>query len=184
MICSQCCSCNHDFLSYPCTAPPLPLNPSISILSSTSFRLTWSRPSTSNCRSIDGYTVSCTALSGCSSWSRESTTAQTTLTFYPRDGVTNCNYQCCINSYNSAGSSSPTRCINLRKEITLYYVSVNSQLFSTLQLVQVHPLMCRELSRTHSQSKYRGHAHHRTTSISLNIEYPTIPRKCVLHRQV
>ncbi len=157
----------------PCTAPLPPLNPSIRILSSTSFSLTWSRPSTSNCRSIDGYTVNCTALSGCSSWSRESTTTQTTLTFYPPD-VTSCNYQCCINSYNSAGYNSPPRCINLRKEITLYHVRVNSQLlFSILQLFQAHPLMCRELSRTHSQSEYRGHAHQQTTSMSLDIGYPT-----------
>ncbi len=63
----------------PCTAPLSPTSPSISILSSTSIRLRWSRPSsTSNCRSIDGYRVTCTA-SGCSSLSVASTT-QTTLT--------------------------------------------------------------------------------------------------------
>ncbi len=165
----------------PCTAPLPPSNPSISILSSTSFSLTWSRPSTINCRSIDGYRVSCTAP-GCSSLSEELTT-QTTLTLYSAD-VTSCNYQCCILSYNSVGSSLQ-RCINLRKEITLYHVRVNSQLlFSILQLFQVHPLMCRELSRTHSQSEYCGHTHQQTTSTSLNIGYPTITRKCVLHRQV
>ncbi len=151
----------------PCTAPLPPLNPSISILSSTSFRLTWSHPNTSNCRSIDGYRVSCTA-SGCPTLSEELTT-QTTLTLYSAD-VTNCNYQCCVRSYNSVGSSSQI-CINLRKEITLYHVRVNSQLI--LQLFQVHPLMCRELSRTHSQSEYRGHAHQQTTSMSLDIGYPT-----------
>ena len=112
----------------PCTAPLSPLNPSISILSSTSIRLRWSRPSTSNCRSIDGYRVTCTA-SGCSSLSVASTT-QTTLTFYSA-GVTSCNYQCCIQSYNNAGSSSE-RCAYLRKDITLYYLSVNSQLLFSI----------------------------------------------------
>ncbi len=127
----------------PCTAPLSPLNPSISIRSYTSFRLRWYRPSTSNCRSIDGYRVTCIA-SGCSSLSVASTT-QTTITLNSADGVTNCNYQCCIQSYNNAESSSST-CTSLRKEITLYHVSVNYQLlFSTLlQLFQVHPILCRE----------------------------------------
>ncbi len=162
----------------PCTAPNYPTSPSISIRSSTSIRLRWYRPSTSNCRSIDGYRVTCTAP-GCSSLSVESTT-QTTHIFYSAY-VTSCNYRCCIRSYNNAESSSST-CPSLRKEITLYYVSVNSQLlFSTLQLFQVHPILCRERFRAHSQSEYRGHAHRQTTSISLDIGYPTITRKCKLH---
>ncbi len=55
------------------------------------------------------------------------------------------------------------------------------------QLFQVHPILCGELFRVHNQSEYRGHAHRQTTSISLDIECPTIThfiRKCVLHRQV
>ncbi|XP_064392920.1 tyrosine-protein phosphatase Lar-like isoform X2 [Halichondria panicea] len=85
--------------------PNYPTSPSISIRSSTSIRLRWYRPSTSNCRSIDGYRVTCTAP-GCSSLSVESTT-QTTHIFYSAY-VTSCNYRCCIRSYNNAESSSST----------------------------------------------------------------------------
>ena len=125
------------------------------------------------CRNvIDGYRVNCTAF-GCSSLS--GSTTQTTLTFNSADGVTSCNYRCCIQSYNNAGINSST-CISLRKKYCGCIMSVhfNSQLlFSTLQLFQVDPILCGELFRAHGQSKYRGHPHRQTTNTSLDIGFPT-----------
>ncbi len=98
------------------------------------------------------------------------------------DGVTSCNYRCCIRSYNNAGSSSST-CISLRKKYCGCIMSVhfNSQLlFSTLQLFQVDPILCGELFRAHSQSKYRGYPHRQTTNTPLDIGFPRNCPFCTL----